>query len=249
MLRRILPYVIWAFYRVWTLTWRIVEVQPPQLTGGKPAAGQLSIVAHWHGDELTLLGMHRRYRIAAMVSTSRDGDLMARCLALLGIKTSRGSSTRGGATALMGLCRLAREGWLPVVAVDGPRGPYHQAKPGVFALSGMLGAEILPIGVACSRAIVFAKSWNKAYLPLPFSRIQVVWGQPRPAVSRQDDPHLHELSAELEKSLEAAGRAAAEQLAARGGSPRGAPIAACPPRAVETRVSPTPHEHSSDGDH
>ena len=249
MLRRILPYVIWAFYRLWTSTWRIIEAQPPQLAGGKSPAGRLSVVAHWHGDELTLLGMHRRYRVAAMVSTSRDGEMMAKCLDLLGIKSSRGSSTHGGASALMGLCRLAREGRLPVVAVDGPRGPYHKAKPGVFALSGMLGAEILPIGVACSRAIVFAKSWNKAYLPLPFARIQVVWGQPRPAVSREEDPHLRELSAELEQALEAVGRAAAEQLAGRGRSPGRPAIAACPPGAAEIKLPPALHEHSSDGDH
>ncbi len=215
MLRRILPYLIWAFYRLWTSTWRIRETKTPAADRATSAGGRC-IATFWHGDELSLIGLHRRYRLAAMVSTSRDGDLMAKCLDLLGIKSSRGSSTRGGANALRGLCRLAQEGRMPVMTVDGPHGPYHKVKPGVFALSALLGAEICPIGVACSRAIVFAKSWNKAYLPLPFARVQVVWGQPLPALSREDDPNLDRLAADLERSLETLAREAAGQMAGAG---------------------------------
>ena len=103
MLRSILPYAIWAFYRLLTATWRIHEVQPPELVDRAAPAGHPFIVAFWHVDELSILGMHRRYKVAGMVSTSRDGDIMARSLALLGIKSSRGSSTRGGVSALVGM--------------------------------------------------------------------------------------------------------------------------------------------------
>ncbi len=214
MLRRILPYAIWAFYRLLTATWRIHEVQPPKLVERKAPAGHPFIVAFWHGDELSILGMHRRYEVAGMVSTSRDGEMMARCLELLGIKCARGSSTRGGASALKEMCRFSREGRIPVIAVDGPRGPYHKAKPGIFTLSALLGAEIIPAGIACSRALVFTKTWNKTYLPYPFAKIQVVWGQPIPAVARHEDPHLDRLSVELERALNAAGQTAAEMIGA-----------------------------------
>jgi lysophospholipid acyltransferase (LPLAT)-like uncharacterized protein len=197
-----------------TATWRIHEAQPPKLVERAAPAGHPFIVAFWHGDELSILGMHRRYKVAGMVSTSRDGDIMARSLALLGIKSSRGSSTRGGVSALVGMCRLAREGRIPVIAVDGPRGPYHKVKPGIFTLSALLGAEIIPAGIACSRAHVFAKTWNQAYLPYPFAKVQVVWGKPLPAVGRHDDPHLDRLSAELESSLNAARQTAAEMIRA-----------------------------------
>jgi lysophospholipid acyltransferase (LPLAT)-like uncharacterized protein len=214
MLRRILPYAISVFYRLWTRTWRIHEAYPPTLVDRAAPANHPFIVAFWHGDELTILSLHRRYRVAGMVSTSRDGEIMARSLEFLGIKCSRGSSTRGGASALKGMCRLSREGRIPVIAVDGPRGPYHRVKPGIFALSALLGAEIIPAGLACSRAFVFAKTWNQAYLPYPFAKVQVVWGTPLPAVDRHDDPHLDRLSAELERSLETVSRTAAEMIAA-----------------------------------
>ncbi len=214
MLRRVLPYAIWAFYRLLAATWRIREAQPPKLVEKRAPAGHPFIVAFWHGDELSILGLHRRYQVAGMVSTSRDGEMMARSLELLDIKCARGSSTRGGASALKGMCRLSREGRIPVIAVDGPRGPYHKAKPGIFTLSALLGAEIIPAGIACSRALVFRKTWNQAYLPYPFAKIQVVWGPPIPAVGRHEDPHLDRLSAELERSLNTVRQTAAGMIGA-----------------------------------
>jgi lysophospholipid acyltransferase (LPLAT)-like uncharacterized protein len=212
MFRKILPYVIWAIYRLWTATWRVREVCSPEFLKSVIEEKRPVIFAFWHGDELGLLRLQRRYRIAAMVSTSKDGEMMAKALDLLGVKCSRGSSTRGGATGLVGLLRLAKQGRIPVIAVDGPRGPYHKVKPGIFALSTLLDAEIIPVGIACSRAIVFRKSWNQAYLPLPFAKIQAVWGRPRPAIGRGDDVHQDELAVQLEASLEALGRAAVELM-------------------------------------
>jgi lysophospholipid acyltransferase (LPLAT)-like uncharacterized protein len=214
MLRRILPYVLWAFYRLWISTWRIREVQSPEFAERVVREKRPFIVAFWHGDELAILSLHRRYKVAGMVSTSRDGEMMGKSLELLGIKCARGSSTRGGASGLKGLFRLSQEGRIPTVAVDGPKGPYHKAKPGIFALSALMGAEIAPIGVACLHAIVFRKTWNKAYLPFPFAKVQIAWGPPLPAVGRDEDPHQPRLATQLEQALDAAGRMAAGLVAA-----------------------------------
>ena len=218
MFRKILPYFIWAIYRLWTATWRIREVRPPEFLAAVVERKRPVIFAFWHGDELSLLSLQRRYPIAAMVSTSRDGEMMAKALNLLGVKCSRGSSTRGGATGLVGLLRLAKQGRIPVIAVDGPKGPYHKAKPGIFTLSTLLDAEIIPIGIACSHAVVFRKSWNKAYLPWPFAKIQAVWGRPLPVVAREEDVQQDELAAQLEASLEELGRAAAQLVAGSAGA-------------------------------
>ena len=60
----------------------------------------------------------------------------------------RGSTTRGGSTALLGLIR--RTGGTHVVLTpDGPVGPRRRLKPGAVALAGMTGMPIVPIGVAC----------------------------------------------------------------------------------------------------
>jgi lysophospholipid acyltransferase (LPLAT)-like uncharacterized protein len=215
------------------------------------------IFAFWHGDELAILSLHRRYQVAGMVSTSRDGEMMAKALDLLGIKCSRGSSTRGGVSGLKGLFRLSQEGRIPTIAVDGPKGPYHRVKPGIFALSALMGAEIIPAGLACSRAIVFRKSWNKTYIPVPFARVLVVWGPPLPVVGREEDPHQARLAAELERSLNDAGRRAAELIAApadrtgkagprRSGAASGQAAASAP--GAEDQSSANDDEHPSHSD-
>jgi lysophospholipid acyltransferase (LPLAT)-like uncharacterized protein len=213
MLRKLLPYLIWAFFRLWTSTWRLREGGAHAALRAAVAAKRPVVFAFWHGDELALLPFAPRYPVAAMVSTSRDGDLMTKVLNLIGVQTSRGSSTRGGISALKGILRLSREGLIPMVAVDGPRGPFHQPKPGVFELSALLRAEIYPACIACSGAFVFKKSWNKTYLPWLFARVSVFWGEPMPAVDRVADPRDPRLAEQLAARLDEAGRAARRTLA------------------------------------
>jgi lysophospholipid acyltransferase (LPLAT)-like uncharacterized protein len=133
------------------------------------------LLAHWHGDELVLISAIRRYRIATMSSKSDDGEMMSVIIKLLGGTTSRGSSSRGGAIGLLGLLRLSKKGHNFSFAVDGPKGPLHQVKPGVFEFSRMISAPIFVGGVSCDDFWLFKKSWNQAFLPKPFARIKIVW--------------------------------------------------------------------------
>ncbi|MBX3020498.1 MAG: DUF374 domain-containing protein [Bdellovibrionales bacterium] len=145
------------------------------------------IFAHWHGDELCIVPLVTHYRIATMTSTSKDGALIDFVIRRLGGATSRGSSTRGGVGALKGLVRLMGQGYRASMAVDGPKGPLHKVKPGVFELSRLARAKIVPMGACASNAIIFHKSWNKAHLPKPFSRLTVTFGEPWPVLTRDDD--------------------------------------------------------------
>ncbi len=170
-------------------------------------------MAHWHGDELALVQLSPRYRLATITSTSKDGALMNTVLRLLGAKTSRGSSTRGAVQALKGLLRLAKAGRNCSFAVDGPKGPLHKVKPGIFEVSRMLNAEIFVCGVACDRAWHFPKSWNKTYLPKPFARLAVNWVGPFSPVSRDQDPREISLAENLERELHEAKRTALKVIA------------------------------------
>lgn len=179
------------------------------------AEGSPVVLAHWHGDELAILHQLGPQKACAMVSTSKDGELMDVAIRLLGAKTSRGSSTRGGASALRGILRLAKEGWRPSVAVDGPKGPRHKVKPGVFEISRLTGGSIVPLAAVASGAHVFEKAWNKTYLPLPFSKVQIAYMKPLPAVGRDDDARSPELASTLEQALANAGHYASKLIAAQ----------------------------------
>lgn len=170
-------YFLYFLYRLLQWTWKI-EVRESEELKKLLANNSLFVVAHWHGEELGILHLLKRYRVACMVSQSFDGELVARMIHHLGSRAVRGSSSRGAVQALKGILRLAKEGWRPSVAVDGPRGPRHEVKKGVVEIAKILKVPILPINMACSRSFIFQKSWNKSELPLPFSRIVVEWGAP-----------------------------------------------------------------------
>ena len=211
---RILPFLIWLIYLPLKLSWRFEVHETPELKAALEQ-NKMLVLTHWHGDELGILYFAKRYRASAITSTSQDGEIINGFLNLIGVKTARGSSTRGGVGALKGILRLAREGFRPSFAVDGPKGPYHKVKPGAFEVAKLLNCPLHPLGVACSKAFVFQKSWNKTYLPLPFAKIVLVWGKPIESVGRDVDLRATDLAHQLEIALLDAGQKARNLIAAK----------------------------------
>ncbi len=208
----ILPWIVWFIYRAWSWTWRMHVLESDELVellkNNKPF-----IFAHWHGDELSVVPLTTRYRIATMTSTSTDGALIDFVLKRLGGATSRGSSTRGGVGALIGLLRLIREGYHASIAVDGPKGPIHQVKPGVFEIAWKSGAAIIPVGVAVSSGYVFHKAWNKALLPYPFARVVVNFSTPVEYITAKDQTRSLERAQDLRSQIFYASQQAAQTIA------------------------------------
>ncbi|MCB0412125.1 MAG: DUF374 domain-containing protein [Bdellovibrionales bacterium] len=160
------------------------------------------IFAHWHGHELGIIHLVKPFRIATMTSTSKDGNLVDFVVRKLGGATSRGSSTRGSVQALKGLVRICNSGgYNASMAVDGPKGPIYKVKPGVFALSRLSQFPIVPLGLASSRSKIFERSWNKALLPWPFSKVVVVFGRVVPPMEKGNEYKVKNLSEELEQRI------------------------------------------------
>ncbi len=209
---RVLPFLIWLIYLPLKLSWRFEIHESPELKKAIEK-NEVVVLTHWHGDELGILYVAKHYRASAITSTSKDGEIINGFLNLIGVKTARGSSTRGGVSALKGILRLAKLGFRPSFAVDGPKGPYHKVKPGALEVAKLLGCPVHPLGVACSRSFVFKKSWNKTYLPLPFARVVLVWGKPLLSIPRESDLRSSELLNELEIALLDAGQKARQIIA------------------------------------
>lgn len=207
-----LPFLVFIIYTALRLTWRLRLTEPPELKE-RLKSRQPFILAHWHGDELVLIQFLGYYRVGTIVSTSKDGDIMNTLVKLIGGTTVRGSSTRGGIGALKGLFRLLKEGWNTSFAVDGPKGPLHQVKPGVFEVARTLGIPIFWSGISCDRAIHFPKSWNKTFLPKPFARVHVTWHGPL-WIPAEADPRDAGLAQDLATRLHAAKQQEADSIAA-----------------------------------
>jgi lysophospholipid acyltransferase (LPLAT)-like uncharacterized protein len=206
----ILPRLIYYFYRLLSFTWRVQLDETHELKEvvrkGKPL-----IFAHWHRDELAIVQFVGYYKIATMTSTSKDGQLIDYVVKKMGGATSKGSSTRGGASALIGLTKLMRDHYRASMAVDGPKGPIFKVKPGVFELSKLADAYIAPVGVASSRTFIFEKAWNKARLPGPFSKITCSFG-PLMKWSEGHDTRDPKLAENLARFIDAACEESANKL-------------------------------------
>jgi len=206
------PWLVFFFYKAWSALWRMRIIEHPDVSA-LLKRGESVILAHWHGDEYSVFHLVTRYSLATMTSTSRDGEIIDFLIHKLGGATSRGSSTRGGVGALKGLVRLSRAGRTVSIAVDGPRGPIYQPKPGVFELSKLSSAHIVPVGVAVNSFALFKKSWNQAYLPWPWAKVVVYLGQPLPPLTETDTPKDIKHPLVLKSRLTAAKQQAAEILA------------------------------------
>lgn len=168
---------IFFLYKLWCSTIRITE-SGRERVNDMQSAGTLMMFPIWHDELFALLHVRRSLRIVTVVSQSTDGEYLSRLLEALGMKTVRGSSSRGGIKALLKASSLMRrEGYNGCLTVDGPRGPRHIAKPGAVILAFRASASVVPIRVFIKSGKRFA-SWDRFQLPWPFSRVHVAWGEP-----------------------------------------------------------------------
>jgi len=207
----VLGFIVWVIYRLLSMTWRL-SIYEPDVMKNHLSKKIPIILAHFHGDELAFIRLVPRYRIATIASTSKDGEMMNTVLHLLGGKTSRGSSTRGGVAALKGLIQLCKNGSNCSFAVDGPKGPIYEVKPGVFEVARLMKAPIFAGGLTCDRAWHFPKSWNKTFLPKPFAQINFHWIAFDQVVDKNTDPRSVELANALKNQLFAAKSQSANSL-------------------------------------
>lgn len=189
-----------SFYSLYSRTYR-VHIINDQFFRTIPPNRSPYIFAHWHSDDLSMLGPHRNKGHYILVSQSRDGDLLAHAMLHLGYHVIRGSSTRGGARGLLQLIHAVRQGHDTVVTVDGPTGPPRIVKPGIITLARKTATPILPLGSFAPHRLVFTKSWSKTFLPAPFSQVRIQYGSPIPPPPSDSDVDMEMCRLQVEESL------------------------------------------------
>jgi lysophospholipid acyltransferase (LPLAT)-like uncharacterized protein len=190
-MRRILAFVASLVIRLLGITWR-VRLLGYDLDHSRPV-----VACFWHGDQAGMFAHPRPRPVVVLASLSRDGDLQTRILKHLGFRVVRGSSSRRGAVGLKALIAEIRLGADAAFAVDGPRGPRHEVKPGAVLAARRTGAALVPVSIRPSRAWVFDKAWDRYTLPKPFAEVRLYRGAPINA----DGGDLETVTAELERAL------------------------------------------------
>jgi len=175
----LVPRVASALIRILGATLRYEDIIAPGVTPGSRIPGPV-VYAFWHRCLLSCAYYFRGQKIAILISRSFDGELIARTVERLGFIAIRGSSSRGGATALRQIAEEYGRGTRCAITADGPRGPNMVAKPGTAQLAQLVGAWVGTFYVLPLRAWEL-KTWDRFLIPKPFSRVVITWPPHVPA--------------------------------------------------------------------
>jgi len=170
---------------------------------GKPAREHF-IGALWHNRLLIFPLVLRRFfpdrHGAALISASRDGDLLSDAIHRFKYDVVRGSSSKLGASALLQLGEELTAGRDVVITPDGPRGPAYELGPGIVFLAQKTGAQVLPVNMeysSCWRV----KSWDRFIIPKPFCKVRVIIGQPLRMRSSSSDQEFESERMRLQTAM------------------------------------------------
>lgn len=130
------------------------------------------IYIFWHEYILLPFYVRGRCHLSMLLSQHRDADILNQAARLSGFGVVRGSTRRGGATALR---QLLDEGRLQHLAItpDGPRGPRRELAQGPIYLASKLQMPLVLLGFGFDHPWR-VRSWDRFAVPRPGSRARVV---------------------------------------------------------------------------
>ena len=126
-------------------------------------AGSPRIYLFWHENMALAAYAYASLPVSVLISSHRDGELVAQVLRMMGGVAIRGSSTRGGAKALRQMLQAGKDRHLAITP-DGPRGPRRVIQPGAVFVASVCGMPLVPVGIAFRRPWR-VKSWDRMVIP------------------------------------------------------------------------------------
>jgi lysophospholipid acyltransferase (LPLAT)-like uncharacterized protein len=163
--------------------------------------GHQPIMGFWHGRILPATIYFKGRGIVVITSENFDGQWIAGIIERFGYRTARGSTSRGGARALVQMKHDMDAGRPTGFTLDGPRGPARVAQPGAVWLSKATGNPVLPFHLEASRHWT-VNSWDRTQIPKPFSTVALVVGQPFVVPGDADDAQIEVWRRRLEQDLQ-----------------------------------------------
>lgn len=176
LLLRVVPPTLYWLMRLWFGSCRVILHNEENCF--KPdEKDQRGIASFWHYSIIYILYHMRKYSATAMVSSSKDGEYLARLAERFGFATVRGSRNNKGVEGLKSMLRAVRDGSNAAIVADGSQGPPRIVQAGTLLLASRTGAPIIPMVCAASRYFT-VNSWDRTIIPKPFSRIDFYYGEP-----------------------------------------------------------------------
>ncbi len=130
------------------------------------------IIVFWHGFMLPVWKYFSKYKPMAVVSLSKDGEILSYLLEKWNYTLIRGSSSQNGKEVLDNIVNFCSNNLL-LITPDGPRGPRYKMKAGAVIAASRVQAPLYLCGVEIKNSWIFSKSWDNFRLPYPFTKISL----------------------------------------------------------------------------
>lgn len=175
-LRKLSGLAITALTRQWmgTLEYR-AAFYDPTVDPAEPGFAGPAIFLFWHEYIPFLFYLRGHCHIAMLLSQHQDAEWLSQAARHMGFGTVRGSTSRGGVSALRELMRTSASMNLTITP-DGPRGPRRRLAAGCIFASSRLGIPLVPIGLGYDRPWRVRPAWDQFAVPRPYSRARAVAG-------------------------------------------------------------------------
>jgi lysophospholipid acyltransferase (LPLAT)-like uncharacterized protein len=191
------------------------------------------IYIFWHEYILFPLYLRGHTNMAMLLSRHRDAEILSHAAYHLGFDFVRGSTNRGGISALRKMLDKSKTMHLTITP-DGPRGPRRQLAPGCVFLASKLELPLVVMGYGYDRPWRVRRAWDQFAIPRPWSRARAVPSAEiiiPPNLDREGLEYfrqkienlLNRLSTEAETWAESGTRRIGQQNVER----RGAPLVPC----------------------
>lgn len=173
-------------------------------------SGAPVMFAAWHGDMYYCSWIVHNWDMDVMASRSNSGSVAAAMLRASGNRPVRGSSSRGGMEALGAMVDTLKSGRRAAIIADAPRGPAYVSKLGPVLGAARSGCPVLPAALCAEKRWQFP-GWDRGWIPKPFARTVVVWGEPMVVPAGLSNEEMEVMRARLTEQLNALARRAREE--------------------------------------
>jgi lysophospholipid acyltransferase (LPLAT)-like uncharacterized protein len=163
-----------------------------------------AVAALWHQEVFSVAYNYRHFRAHTLASVSDFGavitGMLRRCNFVV-FRGGSGSSSRHRhvlATLIEHMQQTPRV--IYGLTVDGSRGPVHRVKPGCIAIARACRAPIVLVRT-CYRRALGLPTWDRAQIPLPFTRRVTLATGPYWIAPDADDHACEAFRLHLEREL------------------------------------------------
>lgn len=183
-----------------------VEIEDGHHLASQATKGSCMLV-FWHdclfGILPILVRIGQGLRYSAFVSASRDGLLVQKvCKRYRECEVIAVSHDKRHQALRVMIQQLEQQKKVILLTPDGPRGPAHVVKPGLFFAAYKTKAPIIALSWSASSCWTL-RSWDKMRIPKPFSTIRVKLSAPLVLEKMEDEGIVAQLLASVTEDAEA----------------------------------------------